>query len=103
LTPAAFRRRYRVHRVDGVPAIDPGDTEPCPFHDEAQGCTIYEARPTQCRTFPFWPEVVHRKGSWERAARDCEGIGRGPRHDAVEIEQALILCEEVGLPEGNPW
>ena len=29
-----------------------GKNEPCPFLGET-GCTIYEARPTQCRNFPY--------------------------------------------------
>lgn len=34
-------------------------------------CTIYESRPEQCRTFPFWPE---NKSEPERPARYCMGI-----------------------------
>src|SRR5690242_4772461 len=26
----------------------------CIFYDKSVGCTIYEARPGQCRTWPFW-------------------------------------------------
>src|ERR1017187_104583 len=26
----------------------------CVFYDKTAGCTIYEARPAQCRTWPFW-------------------------------------------------
>ncbi len=103
LTPAEFRRRYRVRDRDGVPTVDPGSEAPCPFHDSGRGCTVYEARPTQCRTWPFWPETVHRRRSWERAARDCEGIEQGPLHGVAEIEQALVECEDAGLPEGDPW
>jgi Fe-S-cluster containining protein len=36
----------------------------CAFLDGAR-CTVYEARPTQCRTFPFWKENLRRRGSWE--------------------------------------
>ncbi len=103
LSPARFRRRYHVVTIDGVPAIDPGDRAPCTFLDPETGCTIYEGRPTQCRTFPFWPEVVRRRRSWEKAAVDCEGIGRGPRHSPEEIEQALVECEVMRVPEGEPW
>jgi Fe-S-cluster containining protein len=98
-----FRRTFGVRRLDGVEAVDPGAGAPCPFYDEEEGCRIYPARPTQCRTWPFWPEVVRRKRSWERAARDCEGMNQGPRVSPVEIEQALFLCESVELPEGEPF
>lgn len=50
-------------------------------------CSLYGDRPLQCRTFPFWPENLKSRGAWERAARECEGIGRG---DFVPIEQIRI-------------
>lgn len=102
LTPRAFRRAYGVKSLDGTDAVDPDDG-PCPFHDAERGCTVYEARPTQCRTFPFWPEIVTRRRSWERAARTCEGIGRGRRHPVREIERAVILCRELDVPGEDPW
>ena len=37
-------------------------------------CSIYPVRPKQCRTFPWWPEVVESKEAWEDTARRCEGI-----------------------------
>ena len=52
-------------------------------------CSIYEARPRQCRTWPFWPENMDR-GLWEREiATFCPGIGRGRRYTAQEIEAVL--------------
>lgn len=45
----------------------------CVFLKEKK-CTIYEARPRQCRTFPFWPKILESKESWEQAASYCEGI-----------------------------
>lgn len=37
-------------------------------------CSLYEARPRQCRTFPFWPKVMESRESWSRAASYCEGM-----------------------------
>ena len=102
LSPAAFRRKYRLADIDGIPALDPGPN-PCPFYAEEQGCTIYAGRPTQCRTWPFWPEVVRRRASWEKAGVECEGIGRGPRVPLREIETSIMDCEQAGLPEADPW
>lgn len=101
LTPRDFRSRYHVRTLDGIPALDPGSDRPCPFYDAGAGCTIYAARPTQCRTFPFWPEVANRKRAWEREARECEGMNRGRRHSVAEIEQAVLRCEAVDLPPGG--
>ena len=41
-------------------------------------CSLYSARPTQCKTWPFWKEVVDSRSTWLSAAEDCPGIGRGP-------------------------
>lgn len=41
-------------------------------------CSLYEARPLQCRTWPFWKSVVASPRHWERASRGCPGINQGP-------------------------
>ncbi len=102
LSGPAFRRRYGVYHLNGTPAVDPGAAA-CPFLGDDDRCSIYEARPTQCRTFPFWPETARRRRSWEAAARGCEGIGRGPVHPPEEIERAILDCAEAAVPEGDPW
>lgn len=48
-------------------------------------CSIHDLRPVQCRTFPFWPEHLESRESWESLARTCEGIGRGSVVPFVEI------------------
>lgn len=48
----------------------------CAVPDKAV-CSLYEARPGQCRTFPWWPEHLRSPRSWQRLSRQCEGIGRG--------------------------
>ncbi|MEM1422903.1 MAG: YkgJ family cysteine cluster protein, partial [Planctomycetota bacterium] len=40
-------------------------------------CSVYEDRPLQCRTFPWWPEHVRSNAAWDRLARGCEGVHRG--------------------------
>lgn len=42
-------------------------------------CAIYEARPLQCRTWPFWPENVKSPTAWRHAAQRCEGMNYGAR------------------------
>jgi Fe-S-cluster containining protein len=49
----------------------------CHFLREG-GCSIHPAKPEQCRTFPFWPELLASRREWNRTARYCPGIGRGP-------------------------
>ena len=49
-----------------------GDSHDCVFFDrEIKGCGIYPVRPTQCRTFPFWPYFKTHK---EELQEECPGI-----------------------------
>ncbi|MCA9293039.1 MAG: YkgJ family cysteine cluster protein [Phycisphaerales bacterium] len=46
--------------------------------DPSRGtCSVYMDRPTQCRTFPWWPDNLKDEAAWRRTAKCCEGIGRG--------------------------
>lgn len=59
-------------------------------------CSLYEDRPTQCRTFPFWPEHIRTPRDWQRLARECEGIGRGPviPIEAIRIQRDRMLQDQ---------
>jgi len=55
------------------------------------GCTVYDARPLQCRVFPFWDMVVASPEAWETAGRGCPGINTGELRAREEIERCLRL------------
>jgi Fe-S-cluster containining protein len=78
LAPEAFSRRY-VRWVSnlGVYSLTEKRNGDCVFWSDDQGCTVYEARPTQCRTFPFWPEVMTGPDAWDEYAAECPGMTRG--------------------------
>lgn len=48
-------------------------------------CGVYEERPKQCRTWPFWASVVKSRQTWERAKRVCPGMDQGKKHDLVQV------------------
>ncbi len=52
-------------------------------------CTVYEARPTQCRTWPFWPEVLNAKTWNKEVASFCPGVNKGKVWNAEEIQIQL--------------
>lgn len=56
-----------------------------------KGCSVYEARPTQCRTWPFWPEVLNAKAWKKDVVSFCPGIGKGKRHSAEEIRKIAAI------------
>ena len=48
------------------------DSYECVFYDrDSNGCTIYDARPLQCRTFPFWDYYKTRVNELKL---ECPGI-----------------------------
>jgi len=48
------------------------DSYECIFFDsDKKQCSIYEARPKQCRTFPFWDSF---KDSIDEVVKECPGI-----------------------------
>jgi Fe-S-cluster containining protein len=60
----------------------------CIFWSRESGCTVYPARPVQCRTWPFWPDNLEAPDDWERTQRACPGSGRGRLYSLDEIESA---------------
>jgi len=50
----------------------------CVFFDSEQGCSVYEDRPRQCRTWPFWSSALESPESWQIHAKECRGMNRGP-------------------------
>jgi len=61
----------------------------CIFWDS--GCTVYEGRPLQCRTFPFWESIVISEKAWEIAATGCPGMNCGVLHTASEIDRYVKM------------
>lgn len=59
----------------------------CQFLEDGK-CGVYKARPTQCRTFPFWPENMDKK-SWESLIEHCPGINKWPILQEELIEEKL--------------
>ena len=52
-------------------------------------CHVYEARPTQCRTWPFWPEVMGAKAWKKEVVSFCPGVGKGKVWSEEEIRSRL--------------
>ena len=86
LKTAAFTRSHCA-KTDGWFHLKNPD-KPCPFLT-GKSCTVYEGRPAQCRTWPFWPENMTAK-AWEREVVSfCPGVGKGRLYTADEIEAEL--------------
>lgn len=86
LSTSAFTRKY-CKVTDGVYHLRENGPE-CLFLD-GKSCTVYEGRPVQCRTWPFWPEVMSAK-TWATDVKAfCPGVGRGPLISGEKIRETL--------------
>lgn len=88
----------------------------CIFLDDAGQCSIYDVRPVQCNTYPFWPSIVQNRGAWEQESvlpdnvieegtqarywspelGGCEGI-RTNKSGVGNVGISLIAKEEIEL------
>ena len=86
LEEPAFRARYGV-RFDpdlGEPFIEAEGGAGCPLLGEA-GCAVHAVKPSQCRTWPFWDELLEDELAWAAAKSECPGIDEGRLYSPAEI------------------
>jgi Fe-S-cluster containining protein len=95
MKPAAFEERY-VYRTRNLRRLRVPRHANCEFLKEG-GCSVHPAKPLQCHTFPYWPELVSRKRNWERTGRWCPGIGKGK---LVNIQMARETAD--GMKAAHP-
>ncbi len=77
------QRKSLTERADGD----------CILFDKAtRRCMVYDARPAQCRTWPFWASNLRSPETWEETRQACPGTRRGPLVDREGIErQAAVV------------
>ena len=90
LTKEGFESQYVVRYKHVIRLRKPLHSQ-CHFlHDK--GCSIHPAKPTQCRLYPFWPELVEDRFAWADAAKTCPGIGKG---ELIQIGGACETASEM--------
>lgn len=92
ITKRAFHEKYTRDTVAGRSLTEnkTGYGYDCVFltRDEKTGmtgCSVYESRPEQCRTWPFWGSNLRTKRDWTRAAKGCPGMDSGQLHPSRHI------------------
>ncbi len=90
ISPEAFEAKY-VIRYPTLLRLRKPLTSQCHFLTDA-GCSIHPAKPTQCRLYPFWPELVEIREAWQQEAKSCPGIGKG---ELIQIGTAMEIAAEM--------
>lgn len=66
----------------------------CIFYDRSVGCLVYDARPTQCRTWPFWEQNLETPRDWHDTESTCPGSGHGQLFTLDEITARLLEMKQ---------
>lgn len=80
---ARYTRRLRGHDISLIEK----DNYDCVFFVRDRGCSVYDDRPKQCRTWPFWSSVVFSRETWNDEAEECPGMNKGSLHDLAVVER----------------
>ena len=98
MTVAAFTKKF-CEKEDGVWRLKERSENPdCLFLVNGKRCGVYEGRPMQCRTWPFWPEVMNPKSWAKDVVSFCPGVGKGRVWSGDEIEQ--LIRDQVAWDKG---
>jgi Fe-S-cluster containining protein len=88
----AFEKKY-VRQVGVRRTLKERKNYDCVFLDaETRRCTVYEDRPRQCRTWPFWDSNLKSPEAWKQTCEVCPGSGQGKLYSIALIEeQAAVI------------
>lgn len=98
-----FLRRYTRKVGKRISLVEDKKNYDCVFLKGKQ-CTVYEARPSQCRTFPWWVSNMRSEKDWRETAEICEGINHEEAEliPFEEIKKQLKICREDDKKANNP-
>lgn len=77
ISKTELKERY-LYRIDGRFSVIEKPFNggfACVFFDEVnKNCSVYAARPKQCRTFPFWDRYKGLDADLKALCEECEGV-----------------------------
>ncbi len=100
LSEAEFVRKH-TRRIRGRVSLLEHENGDCEFlardGSGRAACLVHDARPLQCRTWPFWESNLQSPRVWEVASRNCPGMNQGTRHALPVIQQAVRDAQRAQL------
>jgi Fe-S-cluster containining protein len=92
--PVAQLLKLHTRRVGKRVSLRERANGDCTFLDEqTRRCTLYDLRPKQCRTWPFWNSNLESPKAWESARQTCPGMGSGQLYQLDHIQQAAAVVD----------
>jgi len=92
ITPAACEKKYVRNIGIRRSLIELPKSYDCIFLDsKTRKCTVYEARPRQCKTWPFWKSNVRTEETWAETCEACPGSGKGKLYQLEQIEEQVAV------------
>ncbi len=89
----AFEDLY-VRRVGVRKSLKEFPNGDCVFFDTTKrNCSVYEGRPRQCRTWPFWDSNLKTPADWKHTCSVCPGSGKGRLYAIEEIEERRVTVK----------
>ena len=68
-----FKKQYMKYILWAGYVLDMEVEGGCIFLRDGK-CGIYPERPAQCRTFPFWPDIMKDYREWKYVSSYCPGV-----------------------------
>ena len=90
MTVDDFEKMYILRTKDVAYIYVSGNARPCPFLNKANKCRIHDAKPQQCRSYPFWPNIMESKQKLNTERIHCKGIGNGRQVDVDGMTKFTI-------------
>lgn len=82
----AFERKFVREVGKDKSLIEYPDGDCIMLDPRTRKCTVYQSRPIQCRTWPFWNSNLKKKKDWKETCEVCPGAGKGKLYSLEEIE-----------------
>lgn len=97
-----FVRRYTKSFNGRLSLRDDTPNYSCIFLKDGKYCQVYQARPVQCKTYPYWLGNISSEAQWMEESERCEGINHpdAPLIPKEEIER--IAAIHAGLLSEEP-
>lgn len=93
---SAFTKKYCTLDKGFYHLKEEAQNPDCLFLD-GKRCGVYEGRPAQCRTWPFWPDIMNAKTWKNEVVSFCPGVNKGPLITAEKIKK--IMAEQTRSEE----